>query len=291
MTRFLRRLGLVLGGLAVLVLVTGAVAYVSGSRAVGQTHHVRPVGLVIPTDSASVARGAHLAAINGCPDCHGSDLGGRVFADAPPFRVTAANLTPGEGGVGARYTDADWDRAVRHGVKPDGRAVFIMPAAGFHHLADTDAADLYAYLKSLPPVDRPLPPTEIRPLGRILAVGPLNAAFEVDATRTRATAPPAGPTAAYGAYLASVTCAYCHGADLRGAQPPNPDSPPAPDLAAAGGWTYPQFVRALRTGNRPAGPRLDPEVMPWTITAAMTDDERAAIYAYLGTLQGPRTDA
>lgn len=291
MTRFLRRLGLVLGGLAVLVLVTGTVAYVSGSRAVGQTHHVRPVGLVIPTDSASVARGAHLAAINGCPDCHGSDLGGRVFADAPPFRVTAANLTPGEGGVGARYTDADWDRAVRHGVKPDGRAVFIMPAAGFHHLADTDAADLYAYLKSLPPVDRPLPPTEIRPLGRILAVGPLEAAFEVNTARTRATAPPAGPTAAYGAYLASVTCAYCHGADLRGAQPPNPDSPPAPDLAAAGGWTYPQFVRALRTGNRPAGPRLDPEVMPWTITAAMTDDERAAIYAYLGTLQGPRTGA
>ncbi|HEX8386353.1 MAG TPA: c-type cytochrome, partial [Rubricoccaceae bacterium] len=235
---------------------------------------------------ASVARGAHLAAINGCRDCHGADLGGQVFVDAPPFRATASNLTRGEGGVGGRYTDADWDRAVRHGVKPDGRAVLVMPSAGFHNLADADAADLIAYIKSLDPVDRALPPSEVRPLGRVLAAGPLDVSFEVNEAPARASAPPAGPTAAYGAYLASITCAYCHGSDLRGAQPPNPDSPPAPDLAAAGAWTYPQFVRALRTGVRPAGATLDPHIMPWTLTAAMTDDELAALYAYFGTFQG-----
>lgn len=287
MKRVLKRLGLALGVLVGVLVLAGATAYVLGSREVGRNHEVPALALRVPTDSASVAHGAHLARINGCTDCHGPDLAGRVFVDAPPFRVTASNLTRGEGGVGGRYTDADWDRAVRHGVKPDGRAVFIMPSAGFHQLADTDAADLYAYLKSLPPVDRALPPSEVRPLGRLLAAGPLDTASEVNTGPTRTTAPTPGPTAAYGAYLASVTCAHCHGADLRGAQPPNQDSPVAPDLAAAGAWTYPQFVRALKTGVRPAGAPLDPGVMPWPMTAAMTDDERAAIYAHLGTLQGP----
>ncbi|HEX9953245.1 MAG TPA: c-type cytochrome [Rubricoccaceae bacterium] len=284
MKRVLKRLGLVLGGLVGVLLFAGATAYALGSRAVGRTYEVQTAALRVSDDSASVAHGAHLAAIHGCTDCHGPDLGGQVFVDAPPFRLTASNLTRGEGGVGARYTDADWDRTVRHGVKPDGRAVIVMPAAAYHRLADEDAADLIAYLKRLRPVNRALPPSDVRTLGRLLAAGPLDASFEVSVTPARATAPPSGPTATYGAYLASITCAYCHGADLRGAQPPNPDSPPAPDLAAAGAWTYPQFARALQTGVRPAGAPLDPHVMPWRSTAAMTSDELKALYAFLGTL-------
>lgn len=284
MKRVLKRLGLALCGLVGVLALAGATAYMLGSRAIERTHEVQITALRVSGDSASVARGAHLAAIHGCTDCHGADLGGRVFIDAPPFRLTAANLTPGEGGIGARYTDVDWERTVRHGVKPDGRAVLVMPAAAYHRLADEDAADLIAYLKRLRPVSRALPPTDIRPLGRLLAAGPLDASFEVSTAPARATAPPAGPTVAYGAYLASITCAYCHGADLRGAQPPNPDSPPAPDLAAAGAWTYPQFARALRTGVRPAGAPLDPHVMPWRNTAEMTSDEVKALHAFLGTL-------
>ncbi|MDX1531079.1 MAG: hypothetical protein R3362_06100, partial [Rhodothermales bacterium] len=82
----------------------------------------------------------------------------------------------------------------------------------------------------------------------------------------------------------SITCAYCHGADLRGAQPPIPESPPAPDLATAGGWPLDLFVDVVRTGQMPGGRELDPEFMPIALTAAMTDDELTAIHTHLATL-------
>ncbi len=270
------------------MLVGAGAAYAIGSRAVGRTHAVRLAALHIPSDSATVAHGAHVAAVFGCATCHTAGLGGRVFVETPVGRVVASNLTRGAGGIGTRYSDADWDRAIRHGVKPSGRSVIIMPASAFHHLADADAAALIAFLKQLPPVDRTLPPTEVSAVGRMLAAGPLDVAFEVDTSATRAGAAPAGPTAARGAYIAAAMCAHCHGADLRGAQPPNPEAPYAPDLAGAGAWTRPQFERALRTGVRPAGARLDSEVMPWSATRHMTDDEIAGLHAYLGTLGSAR---
>src|SRR5690554_4173112 len=149
----LKWLGITLGGLVALVLLAGGALYFVGDKKVGQTYSIETANLTISSDSASIARGAHVAAINGCRDCHGADLSGQVFVDAPPFRIVASNLTSGEGGVGARYSDADWDRAIRHGVRPDGRAVFIMPSAAYHNLSDDDTAALIAYLKSVAPVD------------------------------------------------------------------------------------------------------------------------------------------
>ncbi len=289
MNRPIRRISRLLGALVVLVLVGAGAAYALGSRAVGRTYAVRPAVLNLPSDSSSVARGAHIAVAYGCAECHGADFGGRVFVDAPPFRAVAANLTRGAGGIGARYSDADWERTIRHGVMPDGRGVVVMPASGYHHLADADAADLIAFLKRLPPVDRTLPPTEVRVLGRVLAAGPLDVAAEVDTSAAHPGSVPAGPTAAHGAYIASIMCRHCHGADLHGAQPPDPDSPFAPDLAAAGAWTLPQFTQALRTGMRPAGPHIDPLFMPWKSTTRLTDEEIAALYAYVGTLPPRRS--
>lgn len=288
MKRPLRWLVRLLGGLVALVLVGAGAAYTIGSRAVGRTHAVRPAALHIPSDSASVAHGAHLAAAFGCAECHTADLGGRVFIETPVGRVVASNLTRGAGGIGAQYSDADWDRSIRHGVKPSGRSVFIMPASGFHHLADADAAALIAFLKQLPPVDRTLPQTEVSASGRILAAGPLDVALEVDTSAARTRTAPTGPTAEHGAYLAAVMCSHCHGADLHGDQPGDPDSPYAPDLVAAGAWTLPQFARALHTGVRPAGLPLDARFMPWQSTRHMTDDEIAGLHAYLGTLR-PRS--
>ena len=137
-----------------------------------------------------------------------------------------------------------------------------------------------------PPVDNELPETEIRPLGRILAVVEIDPTLEVSLEPARATAPPPSSSAEYGEYLLSITCAYCHGEDLRGAQPANPDSPPAPDLAAAGQWDLAAFRQTLRTGVRPDGSRMNPEFMPWTVTAQMTDEELQAIHAHLSSLAG-----
>ena len=278
----LRRVALGFAGLVGLLLLVAAAGAAVGSRKLARTYAVTPAALTLPSDSASVARGAHLASIYGCRDCHGDDLAGRVMEDAPPFRIVASNLTPA--GAGADYAaPADWDRAVRHGVRPDGRAMFIMPSGAYHEMSDAEAATLVAYLQSLAPVDNALPRTEWREPGRLIA-----AVTDWDASvhpePTRATSPSPGATVAYGRYLSEMLCSYCHGETLAGAQPEAPGSPLAPDLRAAGRWTPEQFHRTLTTGVTPAGRQMDPDFMPWTATAQMTPAEREGIRLYLASL-------
>ena len=62
--------------------------------------------------------------------------------------LSASNLTKGQGGVGASYTDADFVRALRHGVRPDGKSFLIMPANLYAHLSDADVGALIAYIRS-----------------------------------------------------------------------------------------------------------------------------------------------
>lgn len=285
MSKFLRRLAFVVGGLIILLVIAGAVMYFVGSSKINMVHQVASASLVLPTDSSAIAHGEHLTHIHGCRDCHGGDLSGQVFVDEPPFRVTASNLTPGRGGVGAIYSVADFDHAIRNGVRPDGRPLFVMPSAAYHQLSDSDASALIAYLKTVPPVDNELPATQIRFPGRILAAALIDPLAEVRTGRARADDPPeAGPTAEYGAYLASITCAHCHGQNLQGAQPPKPESIFAPNLAAAGKWSIEEFKHALRTGERPGGVPIRAEDMPYAATAMMKDYELEALHAYLGSL-------
>lgn len=67
--------------------------------------------------------------------------------------LPAPNLTAGKGGIGATYTDADWERAIRHGIGGDNRVLAIMPSNYFSHYSDADLAAVIAYLKTFPPVD------------------------------------------------------------------------------------------------------------------------------------------
>lgn len=280
--------GIALGGLLLILIMVAGGMYAVGGANIERTYDVPALAqLTVTGDSAQVARGAHLADIYGCRDCHGEDLAGNVLEDAPPFRIVAANLTAGAGGVASRYEVEDWDRAIRHGVKPDGRSVLVMPSAAFHSIADADVAALIAYLRTIEAVDNELPPTTFKPLGRVLAAAPMKNMldFEVRTGRARVDLPAAGPTAEYGAYLAGV-CAYCHGEDMEGmAQPPGPPGVlPAPSLVAAGKWTLDEFKHTLRVGETPGGRTLDPEFMPLALTKAMTDEELEALHTYFGSL-------
>lgn len=240
----------------------------------------------IPSDSASIAHGEYIAMTHGCTDCHTSNFSGQVMADAPPFRMVASNLTPGAGGVGASYSDADWLRAIRHGVRPDGRGLFVMPSSQYYYLSDEEAGDLVAFLKTLEPVDNELPPTEFKPLGRFIAGMDENFRLEPDMMMGVPRVPMpavAGPTVEWGRYRASTICTVCHGTDLTGGQPPNPDAPPAPDLRVPASWELQAFKTAMRTGKTPDGRQLDPE-MPYKVFVNMTDVELEALHAYLKTL-------
>lgn len=273
----------VTSALILLLLLVGTMYFI-GSSNVDRIYEAQLATLIIPDDSASISRGEHLTHIFGCADCHGADLAGMVMVDEPPFRVTAPNLTPA--GALADQSFQQIDSAIRHGVNADGRALMIMPSSVFNNLADEDVAAMIAFLRTVEPVEKDLPPTEFRMLGRLLSSAMIDPAFEVRTTPARSEpAPPSGPTAEYGEYISSAFCTHCHGGDLRGIQvPPAPGSPPAPDLAAAANWPFEQFVATLRTGVTPAGHEMDPHFMPWTATARMTDDELMAIYRYLQTL-------
>ncbi len=289
--RFLRR---ALVGAVVLLALSAGVVFALSSYRLSRTFTIRDSIPAIVSDSATIARGRHLAiAVSKCVDCHGSDLGGQLAIDAGPIgQLVAPNLTSGKGGVLPSLSDADLVRAIRHGVRPDGTPIRFMPVTGFNRMSDDDVAAIVAYLRAAPPVDRASGASVVRPLGRLLYVAgqlPLmNEAELVPHEGITRTTPAPGPTAEYGDYLVTIGgCTGCHGAGLSGGHVPGtpPAFKPAANLTPTGigQWSEGDFFKALREGKRPDGTSIDP-FMPVKYTALMTDDEIRAIFAYLRTV-------
>ncbi len=283
MNKLVKWVGIPLGILLVLALIGGSVLVMSAKSKIAATYSVTDLLDAVPSDSAALARGEHITHTHVCRDCHGESLQGKVFADVPPFRIVAPNLTSGNGGVGSQYRGvADWDRSIRHGIRPNGTALIIMPSKVFHRLSDSDAASLIAYLQSIPAVDNELPTREIKPIGMMLVgAGAFDPAAEVNLEPANTMAPTAGATAEYGKYIVSTLCAYCHGDDLQGGPALDPVTPPPPTLAAASVWPLDQFATTLRTGVAPDGRQLNALMMPIVSFSHFTDDEVAAIHLYL----------
>lgn len=289
--KWIKTLGL---GFLSLIVVLLAVVYGVSEARLRKTYTVAAAThLTVTKDPAQIARGRHLVtAVAKCSDCHEADMGGKKFIDGGPLgTVYSSNLTGGTGGVLSRYTDAQLETAIRHGVRPDGRGIFIMPSDEYQHLSDEDVSAIIAYLRTLSPVDREHGTSYLGPLGRALyAAGklPFIPAERIDHSKTGArTAPPAGPTREYGQYLVNVGgCRGCHGANLVGGPSPEPGAPAAANITPAGPigqWSEAQFFTAIRTGTRPDGTRIL-EFMPWKSMARHTDDELHAIWLYLRTV-------
>jgi mono/diheme cytochrome c family protein len=285
----------IMRGLALIlavVLLAAAGVWSMSSRQLATRYDVRPAAVAIPSDSAAIARGRHLAtAIGKCVDCHGENLAGQVMAMGPVGSFVPTNLTRGRGGVGD-LGDADLVRAIRHGVAPDGRPLVFMPSRAYASMTDADLGAVIAYVRSMPPVDNELPGNSIGPIGRmIIARSPekLIAAPGLEHAGPSATPVVEGPTAEYGAYLVVIGgCTSCHGADLKGGlQEGPPGTPPSTNLTPSGKlatWSEADFRRALREGQRPDGRTIDP-FMPWRLTRLMTDDEITAVWTHLRTLR------
>lgn len=291
MLKWLKRIGLGLVSLILLaVLVIFTVSTIRWNR--GYQNLDVPIAMVsVPNDQAAVERGQHIAMIYYCGSCHAGNLSGNYLIDDPAVAVIPApNLTGGEGGVGAFYTDEDWVRAIRHGVGRDGRGLIGMPSRVWFNISDEDLGDLIAYLKTIPPVDNPLPERKIGPMFRLLlALGqaPAAEATMIDHESPRPFAPVPGVTAEYGEYLAQG-CTACHGANLNGGTVRDFEGElmiasnltPGGELA---GWSEADFFNTIRTGVDPEGERLN-SLMPWPYLGQMTDEELGAIWLYLQTL-------
>src|SRR5690242_13950682 len=104
MKKFFKWLGIVLGSLLVLLAIVLFALAVRGNSMLSKTYDIQVENVVIPTDAEAIARGEHWVQAE-CIGCHGEDLSGGPFFDAPFGYFDAINLTSGEGGVGATLTD------------------------------------------------------------------------------------------------------------------------------------------------------------------------------------------
>lgn len=293
-------LGFVVGVFAIVV----AVAAFQSSRLMHRSFEVQadedpgaPVGGV----EASIERGRHLiTARYGCLDCHGEDLGGGTMVDAAPIgRILGPNLTSGEGGVVSEYTFADWDRIVRHGVRPDGRPA-VMPSVDFREMSDQELDDLIAYIEAQPPVDAEVPEPRFGPVGMILvATGQFRFSADrlADRTEHRAFPPDTEVSIEFGAHLGAV-CSGCHGINFSGGPIPGGD----PSWAAASNltphgeglssWSLDDFRSMISEGVGPDGePVLVPMTLALPILSEMTDIEVEALWMYLQSLEPMATGA
>jgi mono/diheme cytochrome c family protein len=273
-----------------LVLVVAALAlfvYLASERRLERHYEVLAGDVPAPDDSAAIARGRYLYSTISCALCHGDDGGGKVYVDQMPMGVVVGtNLTSGRGGVAGERTNLDWVRAIRHGVWRDSTSLILMPSEVFVNLTTADLGAVMGYLRSLPPVDRELPASRFGWLGRaLLATGRL-AILPADKTPPFREPEPVtpGPTAEYGRYLADIAgCHGCHGHGLSGGKVAGPpDLPPASNLTPAGltNWTQADFARLMREGLRPANASVHP-FMPWEVYRNMSDEDLAALWAYL----------
>ena len=161
----MRRWGLIALGVAAVLLV-GAIAFFAWPA---RLEAVRP-SPSLPTGAALVERGRYLATASDCVACH-SAPGGQPYAGGLAFKlpfgtIYSSNITPDRKvGIGS-WSDAEFVRAMRHGVRNDGQELYpAFPYTAYTHMSTDDVLAIRAYLNTL------------RPVGQAVAVNQLSFPF------------------------------------------------------------------------------------------------------------------
>jgi mono/diheme cytochrome c family protein len=262
-------------------------------------------------DPALIAQGRAVAQASDCVACHTAANGG-LFAGGLAMRtpigvIYSTNITPDRNdGIGA-YDYADFERAVRHGLRKDGAPLYpAMPYVSYALLTDADTQALYAYFMSaVAPVAQPNAPPAI-PWPQNMR-WPL-AWWQMLFAGHRSFTPPEGatPEVARGAYLVEGPghCGACHtprGAGLQ--EVALSDGPGGAFLSGSelegwyakslrqedkglAGWTREALAQFLKTGRneRTAAFGGMADVVEHS-TQHLGEADAAAIAAYLMTLQ------
>lgn len=289
MKKILKWTGITLAALILLVAGTAFYLSTAAQNRLAKKYDIQPQVIPIPKDSVSIAAGKVWVSTL-CTGCHGESLAGTAFFSEPGLgTICAPNLTAG--GPCASFSDADWLRAIKHGVGQDGRPLLIMPAKDFQFLSDEHLGQVISYLKTLPAIDQSWNKPQTTFLCKVLfqlgAFGDALNAETIDHKSPSHTAPERGITPAYGAYLVHLNgCRTCHGEQLNGGKDPNPAAPIAPNLTPGGAlnsWDADGFIKTMRSGITPMGKQLSGDFMPWKIIGKYEDDQLKAIFAYLMT--------
>jgi mono/diheme cytochrome c family protein len=123
------------------------------------------------SSAQTLAQGQYLVQAGNCIACHtargGVPMAGGRGIETPFGTVYSSNLTPDtETGIGLWNAQHFW-RALHHGRSRDGR--LLTPAFPYNHttlISRADADAMFAWLRSLPPVQQAQPPSTLAwPLG------------------------------------------------------------------------------------------------------------------------------
>src|SRR6195952_4702267 len=119
-----------------------------------------------PTGAALVEKGRYLTTAGDCIACHTAP-GGKPFAGGLAFKlpfgtIYSSNITPDkQDGIG-NWSDAAFVRAMRHGVRSDGKDLYpAFPYTAYAKLGTDDILAIRAYLASLAPVAQPVEPNAL----------------------------------------------------------------------------------------------------------------------------------
>ena len=301
--------------LAIVIVVVGLVSYVK--LAFPKVDDAPDIKIELTTER--VSRGQYLAhSVAACMDCHSTrdwgkfsgplkdgsyGGGGEVFNQKMGFPGTyiAKNLTPH---ALNSWTDGEIFRAITSGVNKDGKALF--PVMPYHNYAMADREDIYAiiaYLRTLEPVESDVSPSRSDfPMNIIINVIPKNPSLSEK--------PDPSDIVKYGGYLTNLSsCIDCH--------TPMEKGKPVISKAFSGGrefglatgglvrsanitpdketgignWTEEAFVQRFKAYSDSSYTPHEIQqgqfntMMPWTMYSGMKEEDLAAIYAYLQSLQ------
>jgi mono/diheme cytochrome c family protein len=266
----------------------------------------------LPAYTPDLANGKTTFNAGGCSSCHAvpkqedrTRLGGGLGLASPFGTFHVPNISPDRAtGIG-RWTEAEFVTAVNDGVSPAGEQYFpAFPYAAYHKAKLSDVRDLFAYLKTLPPVsgkvrdhDVPFPFNIRRNIGIWKLLFMDREPFRSDP----------GQSAQWnrGAYLVNALghCAECHSprnflggivAGQRFAGGPNPEGKGwVPNITQKGlaDWSEKDIAYFLESGLLPDGDSVGGSMVEVVRnTSQLSPEDRTAIASYIKSLppvEGP----
>jgi len=309
MKRALKIFGYILGAIVVLLII-GITATIGWRPFIGPKS--RPLtDRKFEATPQRLARGEYLTEdLLDCFACHSERdctkhdaplvAGSKGGGSAPfalldlPGNVYPPNISPDKETGAGNWTDDQLARAIREGIGHDGQVLFpFMPYEKFRTLSDEDLASVIVYLRSIPPVHRVIPKTElIFPVKYLIRSAP--------EPRTQPVPEPDLSTPVNrGRYLVGVSgCRDCHtpqkngrpireldlagGFLLRGPWGAVASANITPDASGIPYYDEEQFLDTIHTGYVKA--RKLSQIMPWWQYRNVTDEDLKAMFAYLRTV-------